>query len=152
MGDLCRLFSRTTELNILIYVLVCLIITVGGGMWVYGKYKAHEEDAEESWETWSYYVLVIGAIVVSMVWAFNMIVYEVSFNRKCNAVEQFIDKQMTQLKSRIDPAKVAEDTSRVFVETLGNQLKSQGGRMLKDYIVNEFKKAIPARASGLSGM
>ena len=138
MGDLCRLFSRTTKLNIGIYVMAILLVTVFGVMWIYGKQQTRPEE-EQYWTTRAYIVGVAGLIVIGFFLGVNMIIYEVAFNKKCDALEQYIQRQKTELFQRLNTeslaTKVATGAAGTFSRALANkfvdEFKTQFGHALK---------------------
>ena len=121
---LCKLFGRTTEFNIIIYVTALIGIIITGSFWIYGMIQLNDEDRKK-WVNRSYVSLIVGIIVVSFLWAANMIYYEVAFNKKCGAVERFIDKQIFNIRNRLDAKKLAQETSRVVADTLTDEFKKQ---------------------------
>jgi hypothetical protein len=102
--------------------LIC--ITISGSFWIYGMLNV-DTDEQKKWFGHSYISFIIGIIIVSFLWTTNMIYYEIAFNKKCGAVEKYIDKQILNLRNKLDAKKLAEQTSRVVADTFTDELKKQ---------------------------
>lgn len=137
MGDFCRLFSRSTGLNIAIYIIAVFFVSLSGIFWIYGS-RASGDDAK-LWKDRSTIVAVVGIITVSFLWAANMIYYEISFNKKCDALEKFLMRQKDEFIRRFDPKNLTKGASRVMAESLATEFKDQFGRA----ILENIKKEIP---------
>jgi len=140
MGDLCRLFSRSTELNISIYVLVALFVAVAGGLWIYALRLPADDRTKPMWKDRAMIVAVGGIITVAALWAINMVRYEVAFNKKCDALERYLMRQKAEISAKLDPKNITGNASRVVAESLANEFKSQFGRAILD----QLKKEVPA--------
>jgi hypothetical protein len=150
MGELCRLFSRTTEFNISIYVIAIIFISLCGSFWIYGMQQQHPSD-QKLWKDRAMITGIVGVITVSVLAAANMTYYELSFNKKCDILEKYINRQFLELKERFRPDRLASEmagkTSRAVAETLVTEFKNQFGRAVADQLKTEL-----SNASGLSGV
>jgi hypothetical protein len=147
-GNLCKLFGRTTEWNIGIYVLSVIIITIVGSLWIYGETRKTQEERDE-WKSRSYMILIIGIILVSFTMGLNLIFYEIAFNEKCCRLENFIDDQIDKLKLKLSGENLLKETSRIAAEGISNELKKE----LKGTFIKSFLKGIaPQSAVGDDGL
>lgn len=121
---LCKLFGRTTKFNIIIYITALSFIAISGSFWIYGITRSNP-DEKKMWTDKAYISFIIGVIAVSFLWAANMIYYELAFNKKCVAVEKFIDKQINNLRDRLSSKNFAKETSRIVADTFTDELKKQ---------------------------
>jgi len=141
MGDLCRLFSRTTEFNISIYVITIIFICLCGFFWIYGMQQQDSSD-QKKWKDRAIVTGIVGVIVVSVLAASNMTYYELSFNRKCDILEKYLNRQFSELRERFRPDRLATEmagkTSRVMAETLASEFKNQFGRAVMDQLKTEL--------------
>ena len=137
MGDFCRLFSGSTGLNIAIYIIAVLFVTLAGIFWIYGT-RASGDDVQ-LWKDRATMVVVVGIIIVSFLWAANMIYYEISFNKKCDALEQYLMRQKAEFTARLDPKNLTKGASRIMAESLATEFKDQFGRAILD----NLKKEVP---------
>jgi hypothetical protein len=138
MGDLCRLFSRNTWLNISIYVIVVLFVCLFGSLWIFGKKQTNPKD-EKYWTDCAYISAIIGLIIVSILMSINCVLFEIEFKQKCEYLERFIKQQVSELSERLDPKNLAGNASRAVAETFTTSFKSQ----LKQAIVDQIKKEFP---------
>lgn len=149
MGDLCRLFSRSTELNIAIYIIALIFIILAGGFWIHGSNQANQEESE-MWKKRASITTVVGVIVVSLLMAGNLIYYELAFNKKCDVLEQYLLKQKAEFMARLNPENVTQNfargASRVMAETLTKEFKSQFGRA----VLEQLQKELPALSTVLT--
>jgi hypothetical protein len=118
-----------------------MIVFVFGSFWIYGKTRTNKQE-QEMWETRSYITIVVGLIVLSFMIAGNMIYYEVSFNKKCAAVEHFMTKQLDRLKSQVDVNKIATDTSRIIADALTKEVKSRLVTGITSGIISDLLQAV----------
>ena len=118
--NLCKLFGRTTEFNIVIYVAAVLSIMISGGLWIYSITRSTQAEVN-LWNQRAYISLIVGIISVAFMWAANMIYYELAFNKKCMAIERFIDQQIEKFRERISSRKIVEESTRVLSEEFKKQ-------------------------------
>jgi hypothetical protein len=153
MGDLCRLFSRSTELNIAIYIISVIFIILSGGFWIHGSNQTEQTEIDV-WKKRASITAVIGIIVVSLLMAGNLIYYELAFNKKCDVFEQYLMRQKAELTSRLNPEAVtqnlAKGASRVVAETLATEFKNQFGRAVLEQLKKEIGKELPNLSSLLN--
>lgn len=134
-GNLCKLFSRSTEMNIAIYVISALTVIVFGTFWIYGKTRNNNE-LEIKWHTRSYITLVSGLIIVAFMMGFNMIYYELSFNEKCKRLETFINQQIEAFRTRLNAGQIGKEASRVVLDTFSKELKNNLPSILKSALMS----------------
>ena len=141
MGDLCRLFSRSTKFNIAIYIIAVFFVCIFGGFWIYGKQR-DSADEQKAWQDKAYITAVVGLITVSGLISANMILYELTFNEKCNRLEKFIERQATQLKARLDPVNLSEqltsNVSRAVAKTITSSFSDKLKSALTQQLSDEF--------------
>lgn len=150
MGDLCRLFSRSTGLNIAIYIIALVFIIIAGGFWIHGTNQI-DSDTGKKWKNRASITSIVGIIVVSLLLSANLIYYELAFNKKCDALEKYLMRQKADLSSRLDPttlsSKITKGASRAMAETLAQEFKNQFGKS----VLEQVKKQIgPNLAAVLS--
>lgn len=142
MGDLCRLFSRNTLLNVSTYITAVAFIGLFGILWINGKMQNNPKDEKRITDI-SYIIAIIGLIIVSSMLCVNYVMYEFEFKKKCELSENFIKKNLAELSVKLDPKKMASDASKVVVETFSKSFKTQ----LKDAIVGQIKQEFPDMGS-----
>ena len=141
MGDLCRLFSRSTGLNIAIYIIALIFIIIAGSFWIHGTNKI-DRDEGQKWKNRASITSVIGIIVVSLLLSANLIYYEIAFNKKCDALEQYLMRQKADLSSRLDPtalsSRIAKGASKAMAETLAQEFKNEFGKSVLEQVKKEI--------------
>lgn len=143
-GNLCKLFGRTTEWNIGIYVLSVIIITIVGSLWIYGETRTNVEE-KDTWKSRAYLILIIGIILVSFTMGLNLIFYEIAFNEKCCRLENFIDDQIDKLKVKLSGQNLLKETSRIAAEGISEELKKElKGTFMKTLL----KGLVPSKGGG----
>jgi hypothetical protein len=141
MGDLCRLFSRSTGLNIAIYIIALVFIIIAGSFWIHGT-NQFDPDNGQKWKNRASITGVIGIIVVSLLLSANLIYYEIAFNKKCDALEQYLMRQKADLSSRLDPtalsSRIAKGASKAMAETLAQEFKNEFGKSVLEQVKKEI--------------
>jgi len=135
-GNICRLFGRTTEWNIAIYITGLIFVLTFGIMWIYAKTR--DDVAERNlWESRSYIGMVVGIIVVAFLLTGNMIFYEVSFNKKCDAFERYINGHLAELKSNLDVDNVIQRVTSRTANGIADKVTTKFMDALKTAAVNK---------------
>lgn len=134
MSNLCKLFGRTTTFNILIYISFFALVFTCGYIFIYGITREDEKE-KKKWFKTGYIVTIISIIFICLLVTCNWIFFELSFSKKCEKLDQFIQEQIENLKTKVTVDNISRKTSEIISDTLASELKKQ----LKDKILNPLK-------------
>ena len=137
-GELCRLFSRNSRLNLCIYILIVIFVCISCGMFIHGKTQSDTEH-EKYWVDRAWISGAVGLIVISFLVSCNYIMFEFEFKKKCNVLESYLQTQFNKLSEKLQPDNITSDMSRAAADSFVSSLKTK----LKEAITTRIHEEFP---------